>query len=272
MSGSNNPREAPISGAVAAATLRPVVPDSRLPPARPGSHPPQNKMKTIPTRAGGTIFAEPLKCLRRDGCRLHSSTAKGAPDGKDEALVLTATKISGEMASLARHSQPTFSDRIFRIFFRIAFAILKPTWFFTRPHQYGALVLIWHKDRVLLVRNSYQPLWSLPGGTIDRHEEADAAAVRELNEELGIKLKKDDLYLCYEITIPFNFRKDNVKLFEWRPMVEPDITIDQKEIVDAGWFTVEEASEMSLIPHLNHYFEISRIATNPARDMSSGAK
>lgn len=96
--------------------------------------------------------------------------------------------------------------------------------------------------------------------------------MRELNEELGIKLKKDDLCLCYEITILFNFRKDNVKLFEWRPMVEPEITIDQKEIVDAGWFTVEEAREMSLIPHLNRYFETSRIAANPARDMSSGAK
>lgn len=150
--------------------------------------------------------------------------------------------------------------------------MLKSAWFFTRPNQYGALVLIWHKDRVLLVRNSYQPLWSLPGGTIDRHEEADDAAVRELNEELRIELTKDDLCLCYEITIPFNFRKDNVKLFEWRPMVEPKITIDQKEIVDAGWFTVEEAREMSLIPHLERYFEISRIATTPATAMSSRAE
>lgn len=96
--------------------------------------------------------------------------------------------------------------------------------------------------------------------------------MRELNEELRIELTKDDLCLCYEITIPFNFRKDNVKLFEWRPMVEPKITIDQKEIVDAGWFTVEEAREMSLIPHLERYFEISRIATTPATAMSSRAE
>lgn len=55
-------------------------------------------------------------------------------------------------------------------------------------------------------------------------------------------------------------------------MVEPKITIDQKEIVDAGWFTVEEAREMSLIPHLERYFEISRIATTPATAMSSRAE
>jgi ADP-ribose pyrophosphatase YjhB (NUDIX family) len=44
---------------------------------------------------------------------------------------------------------------------------------------------------VLLLRHSYGPdVWGLPGGGINRGEEPEAAARREVREELGIELAR----------------------------------------------------------------------------------
>ncbi|MCR9180686.1 MAG: NUDIX domain-containing protein [Erythrobacteraceae bacterium] len=44
---------------------------------------------------------------------------------------------------------------------------------------------------VLLLRHSYGPdVWGLPGGGINRGEEPEAAARREVREELGIELTR----------------------------------------------------------------------------------
>ena len=46
------------------------------------------------------------------------------------------------------------------------------------------------RGRVLLVRHSYgPPLWSLPGGGMNRREHAEQAALREIREELGCGLR-----------------------------------------------------------------------------------
>ena len=50
----------------------------------------------------------------------------------------------------------------------------------------GALVLLEDGDRVLLIRPSYRPAWSLPGGLLRRGEEPATAAVREVGEEVGV--------------------------------------------------------------------------------------
>jgi ADP-ribose pyrophosphatase YjhB (NUDIX family) len=56
-----------------------------------------------------------------------------------------------------------------------------------RPTAFGASVIAEDEQgRVLLVRHSYMPGWSLPGGGVGRNEPPEVAAVREMQEEVGL--------------------------------------------------------------------------------------
>jgi 8-oxo-dGTP diphosphatase len=52
--------------------------------------------------------------------------------------------------------------------------------------------LVWHQGRLLLVRRKAPPLagmWALPGGKIAPGESPEAAVVREVREETGIRVE-----------------------------------------------------------------------------------
>jgi 8-oxo-dGTP pyrophosphatase MutT (NUDIX family) len=89
----------------------------------------------------------------------------------------------------ARHSVRTgeIIDWAWRLAFRIGFRAMRLWWFIRRPHHEGALVAVWHEGRVLMVRQSYRPTWTFPGGRVEAGENARAAACRELAEELGLR-------------------------------------------------------------------------------------
>ena len=54
----------------------------------------------------------------------------------------------------------------------------------------GAIVVITDQEgRVLLVRQSYRRNWGLPGGLLQRGEDPAAAVVREVMEEVGVRIK-----------------------------------------------------------------------------------
>jgi ADP-ribose pyrophosphatase YjhB (NUDIX family) len=58
----------------------------------------------------------------------------------------------------------------------------------------GALI---HKEgKILLIKRRFEPnkgRWSLPGGLVERGERVEEAAVREVKEELGIKVTLEGL-------------------------------------------------------------------------------
>lgn len=62
----------------------------------------------------------------------------------------------------------------------------------------NAAVLTDSEGRILLTKRKFEPaagLWDLPGGFIDIGETAEESVVREMQEELGIKVKNIK-YLC----------------------------------------------------------------------------
>lgn len=65
-------------------------------------------------------------------------------------------------------------------------------WFATLPKLAlsANAVLRDPEGRVALVRNTYRPGWSLPGGVVDDNEQPTAACVRELAEELGFTVQQ----------------------------------------------------------------------------------
>lgn len=53
----------------------------------------------------------------------------------------------------------------------------------------GAVCALEHGDRLLFLRQPHRVGWSLPGGLLDRGEPAEAAAVREVWEETGLRVE-----------------------------------------------------------------------------------
>jgi len=152
-------------------------------------------------------------------------------------------------------SRPTLLDRLFQLAYWVAFRGALAVWFLTRPAQDGYLAVAWHNGRALLIRNSYHALWSAPGGSAKHGESPAEAAARETAEEVGIRISPAELELALDVEHPFRFRRDRVRIFRWDSPDLPAVGIDHREVIEAAWFTPEEARKLPLIPHLKDYFE-----------------
>lgn len=61
-------------------------------------------------------------------------------------------------------------------------------WFMVRPQVRGVLTVpLTPEGKIVLVRLTYDKGWHLPGGGHKKGEEAEAAALRELSEEIGLE-------------------------------------------------------------------------------------
>ncbi len=65
----------------------------------------------------------------------------------------------------------------------------------------GVAVLFFDETgKILIVKPNYKEGWQVPGGTIDTNESPKAAAIREVQEEIGIVVQ-DLQFLCVEHTV-----------------------------------------------------------------------
>lgn len=107
----------------------------------------------------------------------------------------------------------------------------------------GVGVVIRHKDRVLAVRHSYRPGYDIPGGGVGRHEQPRETAVRELAEELSLEADPDALI--------YKKQHHRSHLFELTLDEEPDIRIDNREVIEAVFLTPDEAIRRN--PSFRHF-------------------
>ena len=115
---------------------------------------------------------------------------------------------------------------------------MKIYWFLFRPQTYGVSCIILHKDKVLLVKHTYgKKLWSTVGGGIKTNESPKQAILREVKEEIGLKLKtvKKVGVIHYEK----EYKKDTIHIFLTNSTTTK-IKIDYAEIAEANWFPVHQ--------------------------------
>src|SRR5919107_6337433 len=110
----------------------------------------------------------------------------------------------------------------------------------------GAVCVIERADgAVLLVRHSYRRRWGLPGGLLERGEEADAGARREALEEVGLEIELEGEPA---VVVDASARRVDV-IFRARPRpgADPeDVAPRSPEVVDAAWF------DAGALPELQH--------------------
>jgi 8-oxo-dGTP pyrophosphatase MutT (NUDIX family) len=92
-------------------------------------------------------------------------------------------------------------------------------WFVTRPDVRGVQAIpLTAAGRVILVKHRYTRGWHLPGGGYKRNEDAHAAILRELKEELGLTSHGEVRQLgCF--TYHPDYRRSTVTLLLVRDVV-----------------------------------------------------
>ena len=144
-------------------------------------------------------------------------------------------------------------DRLFRLAYRLAYRLLRLWWRVRRPAARGAAIAVWHDGRLLVVRTSYHDGLDLPGGGLDRGETAQAGAIRELREEVGLRAPAAVLADGGSFTFTADHRRITQHVFTWRPAARPEPRIDRREIVWAGYLAPAELAGMKLGAGLRHY-------------------
>ncbi len=134
-------------------------------------------------------------------------------------------------AGLVRAPAGSVADFAWRMVFRLCFPPLRLWWRLRRPPHEGALVAVYVGRSLLVVRSSYRSEWNLPGGGVRRGESPEAAARREMAEEIG--LTAPVLRSAGSISGTWQGRPDRVHFFELHLERLPALRLDNREIVAA---------------------------------------
>ncbi len=108
----------------------------------------------------------------------------------------------------------------------------------------GAMCIIERDDgALLLVRHSYRDRWGVPGGLLQRGEDVETGARREVHEEVGLMIE-----LLGEPAVVVDAAPQRVDVvFRCRPAPGTDLSVmapRSPEIVEARWFGPDELPEL----------------------------
>jgi ADP-ribose pyrophosphatase YjhB (NUDIX family) len=103
----------------------------------------------------------------------------------------------------------------------------------------GAVCLIERDERLLMLRQPHRVGWSLPGGLLDRGESAADAVVREVREELGLRIE-----VGRPVTVVVDSPLRRVDVI-FRVLVEGEVSEQVGgEATTARWLRPAEVDEM----------------------------
>ena len=90
--------------------------------------------------------------------------------------------------------------------------------------------------------------WGQPAGKVDSSDKDNQCAIiRELKEETGIEIKKEELNFYKTFFVSHQDRDFLYHYFNVHLKKEPEIVLSEKEHKGFSWVTVEEALKMPLI-------------------------
>ena len=115
----------------------------------------------------------------------------------------------------------------------------------------GAGAVVRKGAKVLLLKRRYPPnkgLWALPGGLVELGESVQAAAVREVEEETGLKVKLERL-----LDVQTDIHKDHEGRLEYHYILVDYLatptngrTRPNEEASAYGWFDERQASRLKM--------------------------
>jgi 8-oxo-dGTP diphosphatase len=126
----------------------------------------------------------------------------------------------------------------------------------------GAMCFIERSDgALLLVRHSYRDRWGVPGGLLQRGEDVELGAKREVREEVGL-----DVELLGEPAVVVDAEPQRVDVIFRAELAtgvsDGDLELSSAEIVDARWFPPDELPELQF-ETAGALVALARVATGP---------
>jgi ADP-ribose pyrophosphatase YjhB (NUDIX family) len=107
------------------------------------------------------------------------------------------------------------------------------------------LVAVFADDHILLLRRGLPPYrgqWAPPGGFVERGESLEAAAVREVWEEVRVELDAAQLLPCAVISLP-ELNQIHYGFIARLPSIVP-ASAAPPESLDVGWFSEDEYRQL----------------------------
>lgn len=150
------------------------------------------------------------------------------------------------MKLLNRKGLALLVDAIYRKGYQLAYGGWQLFLRVSKIRTTGTQVMITCGDRVLLVRCSYRPIFSLPGGYLSGSENFVTAACREVREETGIQLSPLQLNDPQLLEHTCSGRVSRNMIFRCELDQLPELTIDHREVIFAGFVSIRKALTMRL--------------------------
>ena len=185
----------------------------------------------------------------------HSITNEAVDDGRwpwPNAAVNDRPGAAGG-GDAGEGESATLLDLGFQTAYKAAHRMLRAWWSVSRPHTRGALIALWYRDEILLVKNSYRDQYTLPGGYVKPGEPVTNAAARELAEECDVRVDPAAIRVAYVGVHRFENRTDEVTIVEVEVHEQPRVSVDHREVVWAGFKSAEAVLAMPIVPHLRDY-------------------
>ncbi len=113
-------------------------------------------------------------------------------------------------------------------------------------HSGGSAILCCLNKKVLLVKQFRYPygeeLWELPAGKLNMGETPEQTAIRELEEEGGIKAKKVEK--MFEIYPTPAYTNEIIRIYRASEFEKGQVCLDEDEFLTGEWIDIETAKQM----------------------------
>lgn len=113
-------------------------------------------------------------------------------------------------------------------------------------HSGGSAILCVRDGKVLLVKQFRYPykeeLYEIPAGKLNKGEDAKECAIRELEEEGGVKAGK--IEKMFEVYPSPGYTDEIIRIYQAFDLVDSKMHLDEDEFLSGEWIELERAKEM----------------------------
>lgn len=135
---------------------------------------------------------------------------------------------------------------------RFLYALARPGIYLLLHNSQRSRVLVLCGDELLLIRSDFGARhWSVPGGGVKRNEAVINGAVRELYEEVGIRVKPSQLRELTRQTKgygPLRWPRIHFVFFTISLNKKPVLTLQKYEVTESQWIAIDTLPTALIAP------------------------